>query len=177
MPEFTDLVVFRPSSVASVNSRVAVPDSAIVQQPKILPSVCLLASQSVVVTSKVLSSTITRLPSRAAGLPNAAGLYRHNQPLCHLVHPSPSLSPALHMHTPQQQADPSTLLSALRSPPPPPLCLSIAVRSSFSSPSQLHPPQSGALPSPTLPSTGLRSRDPGMRSGKRHVSFAEGCGK
>ena len=74
LPEFTDFVVFRPSSVASVNSRTAVHDSAIVQQPKD-PPVCLSAC----LHHRVLSSIIICLLSRAAGLPNDACVYRHNQ--------------------------------------------------------------------------------------------------
>lgn len=77
--QFTDLVEFRPSSVASVNSRMAVPDSAIVQQPKD-PAVCPVCLP-VCLHHTVLSSTIIIAcpPSRAAGLPNAARVYRHNQ--------------------------------------------------------------------------------------------------
>ena len=58
--QFTDLVVFRPSSVASVDSPLPVPDSATVQQPKD-PPVCLSAC----LHHRVLSSTIN-LPAFAS---------------------------------------------------------------------------------------------------------------
>jgi hypothetical protein len=180
---FTDLVVFRPSSVASVLSRIAhVQDSAIVQQPKDPPvcqSACLQCLHHIALDSTALLCSLVHnhLPACLRELLACPTLQAYTDTinlLCHLDHPSPSLSPALHMHTPQQQADPSTLLSTLRS----------------SSATALVPLDHGALllfprhrsctlpnlapwPSPTLPSTGLRSRDPGMRSGKRHVSFAE----
>ena len=128
--QFTDLVVYRPSSVASVTSRIAVQDSAIVQQPK-HPPVCLRASLCACIIPYATLVHNHSLPAFAScWLAQRCKSIQTQSIVCAISTIRPPPSPALHMHTPQQQADPSTLLSTLRS----------------SSATALVPPDHGALP-------------------------------
>ena len=136
--EFTDLVVFRPSSVASVNSRTAVQDSAIVQQPKDpavrLPA-CTACSACITQYSTVIACHVVHnhnLPAFASCwlAQRCKHIQTQSTTLCAIstIRPPPSHQHCICTPLSSKQTLPRCCPRCDR-PPPPPLYLSITVRS------------------------------------------------